>query len=86
MVVLVQTVIYHLKIPQHVELLLAGSFAVIQPGENSSAGIHQATVAVVLVRFDSPNEEMAAEFIIAVLRQTTRIIKCENKPVCLCVQ
>lgn len=57
---------YLFKIPQHVELLLLGRFALVQ-SRVDSAGIHQAAVAVVLVRFDSADVELSVSAIKTVL-------------------
>lgn len=67
------------------ELLLLGCFALVQSRVNASAGIHQAAVAVVLVRFDSADVEFAAGSIITVLHQRTIIIlRQKHITVCVC--
>lgn len=65
--------IYLFKVPQHVELLL-GYFALVQSGVESSAGVHQTAVAVILVRFDSTNVDLSIGAIITVLHQRRIII------------
>lgn len=51
------------------KFLLLGCFALIQSWIDSSAGVHQAAVAVVLVRFNSTNIELPISAIITVLQR-----------------
>ena len=61
--------IYLFKVPQHGELLLFGNFALVQSRLDSGAEVHQAAVALVLVRFDFADVDLSAGAIITVLHQ-----------------
>lgn len=63
--------IHLFKIPQHVELLLLGYFALVQSRVCCSARVHQAAVAVVLMRFDSTNIELSTGAIVTTLQPKT---------------
>lgn len=63
-----------------------GFVALVQSRLDSSAGVHQAAVAVVLVRLDSADVEVAAGAIVTLLHQRV-IFNCRQRriPVWLCV-
>lgn len=61
--------LYQLEIPQHVVLVLLRRLALKQARLGSRAGVHQATVAVVLVRFDPANIELTVGAKVTVLCQ-----------------
>lgn len=61
------------------ELLLLGYFALIQAWVESSTGVHQTSVAVVLVRLDSTDVDLPIGAIITVLHHRTAIIHKQNQ-------
>lgn len=59
--------LYQLEIPQHVELVLLCCLALIEARLCAGADVHQATVAIVLVRFDFANVKLTIGAIVTQL-------------------
>lgn len=64
------------------EVLLLGHLALIQSWITSCAGVHQTAVAVVFVRFNSTNVDLATGGIVTEL-QERRIVECKIATVCV---